>query len=306
MRDSAQLAWRCRSTSAAASTARHRRPRRAGRAGPGPRPALAPSGCDSASCPTTRGPWPGRGSGTPPSTTQGSVVDREDRLGVVARRHLQPRVGAGRAQPAAIVTARDSDGRVLAQEQGPVAPRARRAAARPSPPDPGRRARLTAWRTASMVVAVPASVSSMRSSILPPSRPTGGDARRVVPGEPVVHRPGGAVEAAAVHRADDDLVLERAEEQQLLDDVGGAEHAVDVRVAAAPRPGGRAASAGRPSPSRRRRTRAHRGPGGRRDEEQRPPLGDDLAGAAPGGVGAGDRAGLGGAALEQVPPLGRR
>ena len=82
-----------------------------------------------------------------------------------------------------------------------------------------------------MVGAVPASASSMRSSILPPSRPQRGDAGGVVAGEPVVHRPGGAVEAAAVHRADDDLVLERAEQQQLLDDVGGAEHAVDVGVA---------------------------------------------------------------------------
>ena len=93
--------------------------------------------------------------------------------------------------------------------------------------------------------------------------PARGDARGVVAGEPVVHRPGGAVEAAAVHRADDDLVLERAEQQQLLDDVGRAEHAVDVGVAAAPRPAGRAASAGRPSPSGRRRRRGHRGPGGR-------------------------------------------
>jgi hypothetical protein len=35
----------------------------------------------------------------------------------------------------------------------------------------------------------------------------------------------------AVHRADDDLVLQRTEQQQLLDDVGRAEHTVDVGVA---------------------------------------------------------------------------
>ena len=53
-----------------------------------------------------------------------------------------------------------------------------------------------------------------------------GDGRRVVAGEPVVDLEGGAGQAAAVHRPDDHLVLERAEQQQVLEDVGGAEHAV--------------------------------------------------------------------------------
>ena len=56
--------------------------------------------------------------------------------------------------------------------------------------------------------------------------PHPGDAVRVVPGEPVVHLEAGPGQAAPVHRADDHLVVQRAEQQQVLDDVGGAEHAV--------------------------------------------------------------------------------
>ena len=54
------------------------------------------------------------------------------------------------------------------------------------------------------------------------------DGRGVVAGEPVVDLEDGPGQAAAVHRADDHLVVERAEQQQVLDDVGGAEHAVDA------------------------------------------------------------------------------
>ena len=52
--------------------------------------------------------------------------------------------------------------------------------------------------------------------------------------EPVVELEGRALQAAAVHRPDDDLALERAEQQQVLEDVGGAEHTVDTRAARAP------------------------------------------------------------------------
>src|ERR1700691_5406881 len=56
-----------------------------------------------------------------------------------------------------------------------------------------------------------------------------GDRRRVVAGEPVVDLEDGVGEAAPVHRADDHLAVQRAEQQQVLEHVGGAEHAVDSR-----------------------------------------------------------------------------
>ena len=55
----------------------------------------------------------------------------------------------------------------------------------------------------------------------------GGDRVGVVGGEPVVELEGGALQATTVHRADDDLVVEQAGEQEVLEDVGGAEHPVD-------------------------------------------------------------------------------
>ena len=58
--------------------------------------------------------------------------------------------------------------------------------------------------------------------------PVGGDGVGVVGGEPVVELEDGALQAAAVHRPDDDLVVEEAGEQQVLEHVGGAEHAVDT------------------------------------------------------------------------------
>ena len=54
------------------------------------------------------------------------------------------------------------------------------------------------------------------------------DGGRVVPGEPVVDLEDRLGQAAPVHRADHHLALERAEEQQVLQHVGGAEHAVDA------------------------------------------------------------------------------
>jgi len=61
------------------------------------------------------------------------------------------------------------------------------------------------------------------------SVPAGGlDARRVISGEPVVHlerRPG---QAAPVHRTDDHFLMEGAKQEQVLEDVRSAEHAVDA------------------------------------------------------------------------------
>ena len=85
------------------------------------------------------------------------------------------------------------------------------------------------------MAAVAGSSRSMRVSILPPSKPIARDRRGVVRREAVVELEDRALQAAAVHRADDDLVLEGAEQQQVLEDVGRAEHPVD----AGPRQGGR-------------------------------------------------------------------
>jgi hypothetical protein len=68
----------------------------------------------------------------------------------------------------------------------------------------------------------------MRSSIFPASKPADGDRGGVVAGEPVVDLESRAGETTAVHRPDDDLVVERAEQEQVLEDVGGAEDAVDA------------------------------------------------------------------------------
>src|SRR5690606_31016086 len=54
----------------------------------------------------------------------------------------------------------------------------------------------------------------------------GGDAAGVVAGEPVVELERRAGQPAAVHRAQHELVVERTEQRQLLDEVGGAEEAV--------------------------------------------------------------------------------
>ena len=90
------------------------------------------------------------------------------------------------------------------------------------------------------------------------------DGLRVVAGEPVVELEHRAGQTAAVHRADDDLVVQRAEQQQVLEDVRGAEHAVHagprqrqhqpVEQVDAVAHGERAAAGGA----------ARRGPGGRR------------------------------------------
>ena len=54
------------------------------------------------------------------------------------------------------------------------------------------------------------------------------DAGGGVAGEPVVDLERGAGQAATVHRAEDHLVLERPEQQQVVEHVGGAEHAVHL------------------------------------------------------------------------------
>src|SRR5699024_6085932 len=51
----------------------------------------------------------------------------------------------------------------------------------------------------------------------------------VVGGEAVLDLPAAALEAATVHRGEHQLVLERPEHQQVLEDVGGAEHPVHAR-----------------------------------------------------------------------------
>jgi hypothetical protein len=54
------------------------------------------------------------------------------------------------------------------------------------------------------------------------------DRCRVVAGEPVVHLEHRVGQAAPVHRADHDLAVQRAEQQQVLQHVRGSEHAVDA------------------------------------------------------------------------------
>ena len=62
------------------------------------------------------------------------------------------------------------------------------------------------------------------AAVEPARRDLGGG----VGGEAVVELEGGALQAAAVHRADGDLAVEGAEQQQVVEDVGRAEHAVDA------------------------------------------------------------------------------
>ena len=52
---------------------------------------------------------------------------------------------------------------------------------------------------------------------------------RVVGGEPVVHLERCPGQAAPVHRTDDHFLIEGAEQEQVLEDVRSAEHAVDAR-----------------------------------------------------------------------------
>ena len=87
---------------------------------------------------------------------------------------------------------------------------------------------MTACALASSVATVPGSSRQMRVSILPPSSPRAAISAARVGGEAVVELEAGALEATAVHRADGDLVVEGAEQQQVVEDVGRAEHAVDA------------------------------------------------------------------------------
>ena len=59
---------------------------------------------------------------------------------------------------------------------------------------------------------VPGSSGLMRSSILPPSRPDATMESAVYAGEAVVHLEDRAGQSPAVHRAEDELVVERAEQ----------------------------------------------------------------------------------------------
>src|ERR1700757_2373471 len=85
---------------------------------------------------------------------------------------------------------------------------------------------LTARAQASIVTTVAGSSGSMRNSILPPSNPI----RAMLAASYPVNRSSilnpGPGQPAAFHGADDHLVVQRAEQQQVLDDVRGAEHAV--------------------------------------------------------------------------------
>ncbi len=65
---------------------------------------------------------------------------------------------------------------------------------------------------------------------LPAVEPEGHDVLGVVGGEPVVQLPRCSGETAAVHRAHGEPTVQRAEERELLEDVGTAEHAVDPGV----------------------------------------------------------------------------
>ena len=107
-----------------------------------------------------------------------------------------------------------------------------------------------------MVAAVAGSSGSMRSSILPPSKPIRAIAGRVVAGEPVVDLEHGPGQAAAVHRADDHLVVQRAEQQQVLEDVRRCRARRRRRAGPAPRTAARAARPGRPWPCGRSPTRS--------------------------------------------------
>ena len=106
--------------------------------------------------------------------------------------------------------------------------------------------------------------------------------RGVVSGEPVVHLEDGLGQAAPVHRADDDLALERAEQQQVLQHVGGAEHAADAGPAerhAEPLEQVGAVGHGEPL------TAGPQGAAGRvvgRDDDQAAVRADDGRGAGPG------------------------
>ena len=84
------------------------------------------------------------------------------------------------------------------------------------------------------------------------------DCLGVVASEPVIDLEAGAGETTAIHRPDDDLVLEGAEQQQILDDVGRPEDAVDARALERDTKSAEQAPSGRPSP--RRRAPARKGP----------------------------------------------
>ena len=139
----------------------------------------------------------------------------------------------------------------------------RRASRGPTPPrrvilgvrerlDHDRQPWRASCRTASAhgcsVGAVPASSSAMRSSTLPPSRFARRSGVGVVRRDPVVELPRAPLQPAAVHRAERQLGVERAEQRQLLDDVGAAEHPVDA---------GWSRATSRPSSSERRSAMAN-------------------------------------------------
>ena len=99
---------------------------------------------------------------------------------------------------------------------------------------------------------------------LAPVEAAGGEVARPVGGETVVELEDRALEAAAVHRADDHLALEGAEQEEVVEDVGSAEHPVHTRAGDG---GGEAAeqlAAARHGRPCRPGPRARHAPGGRR------------------------------------------
>ena len=147
-----------------------------------------------------------------------------DPLEVVHHRQLHPRVGTARAQAGGDVDRLDG---VVGIEQVAhpitVPNRQERLDHRHQPPlrqvgdgAPGglqrrRRARVAQTDPGEHLAALEAA---------------GLDLRGRVAGEPVVELEGRALQAAAVHRADDDPILQGTHEQQVVQDVGGAEHPV--------------------------------------------------------------------------------
>ena len=101
---------------------------------------------------------------------------------------------------------------------------------------------------------MPGSPKAIRVSILPPSRPRAAMSSARVGGEPVVELEHGALQAAPVHRPDDDLALQGPSSSRSSRMSGVAEDAVDAGPGQRGRRAGRAARSGWPSPARSPRT----------------------------------------------------
>ena len=115
---------------------------------------------------------------------------------------------------------------------------------------------VTAWAQACRVAAVAGSPGSMRSSILPPSRPICAIDGGVVAGEPVVDLEHGPGQAAPVHRADDDLARPARRAAAGPRGCPRCPARRPRRAGPAPRTAAPAARPGRPWPSAGRRRRS--------------------------------------------------